>query len=93
MPISKKRTGRESLGNIEKRYEHKSVAGSIKPKGERGVGPIRVKLKTKGTCLAVLRVGTFVTKTIERYFYKPKNELKNVLKSFWFGTVAKAFFL
>ena len=68
----------------------KKIPLTIKAKGEKGVEPIRVKLKTKGTYLAVLAVGTFVTKTIEGYFYKPKNELKNVLESFWYEPVAKA---
>ena len=68
----------------------KKIPLSVKPKGERGVEPIRVKLKSRGTYLAVLAVRTFVTKTIEGYFYKPKNELKNVLKSFWYEPVAKA---
>ena len=68
----------------------KKIPLTIKAKGEKGVEPIRVKLKAKGTYLAVLAVRTFVSKTIEGYFYKPKNELKNVLESFWYEPVAKA---
>ena len=63
---------------------------SIKPKGKKGVESIKVKLEDPGTYLAVLAVGTFVSKTIEGYFYKPKSELKNVLKSVWYEAVAKA---
>ncbi|GAB6163978.1 DUF4198 domain-containing protein [Desulfothermus naphthae] len=62
----------------------------IRPKVNSGVEPIRVKLKDKGTYVVVLAVRTFVSKTIEGYFYKPKNELRNVLKSFWYEPVAKA---
>ena len=63
---------------------------SIKPRGKKGVEPIKVKLEDPGTYLAVLGVRTFVTKTIQGYFYKPKSELKNVLKSVWYEAVAKA---
>jgi len=63
---------------------------SIKPKGKKGVKPIKVKLNEKGTYLVVLVMKTFVSKTIEGYFFKPKNELKNVLKSFLYQAVAKA---
>ncbi len=63
---------------------------NIKPQGKKGVKPVKVKLNEKGTYLAVLMMKTFVSKTIEGYFYKPKNELKNVLKSFLYQAVAKA---
>ena len=68
----------------------KKIPLSIKPKGKKGVEPIKVKLEDRGTYLAVLAVRTFVSKTIEGYFYKSKSELKNVLKSFWYEPVAKA---
>ena len=70
--------------------EGKKIPLRIRPKGNSGVEPIRVKLKDKGTYVVVLAVRTFVSKTIEGYFYKPKNELRNVLKSFWYEPVAKA---
>jgi len=68
----------------------KRIPLNIKPKGEGGIEPIKVKLKDQGTYLAVLAMKTFVSKTIEGYIYKPKDELKNVLESFWYETVAKA---
>jgi len=68
----------------------KKIPLNIKPKGEKGVEPIRVRLKRPGTYLAVLAMKTFVSKTTDGYFYKPKDELKNVLKSSWSETVAKA---
>ncbi len=70
--------------------EGKKMPLEIKIKGERGVEPIKVTLKKPGTYLAVLTMKTFVSKTTEGYFYKPKDELKNVLKSKWSETVAKA---
>ncbi|MBW1689400.1 MAG: DUF4198 domain-containing protein [Deltaproteobacteria bacterium] len=68
----------------------KKIPLSIKPKAEKGVAPIKVMLKSPGTYLAVLAMKTFVSKTTEGYFYKPKDDLKNVLKSSWSETVAKA---
>ncbi|HIE27622.1 TPA: DUF4198 domain-containing protein [Candidatus Poribacteria bacterium] len=70
--------------------EGKKLALEIKAKGEEGVEPIKVKLGKPGTYLAVLTRATFSSKTTEGYFYKPKNQLKNVLKSSWSETVAKA---
>ncbi len=60
--------------------------------GEKGVKPISINLKKQGTYMAVLELKTFVTKTINGYFYKPKNEMENVLESFFYSSTAKAIF-
>jgi uncharacterized GH25 family protein len=68
----------------------KKIPLEIKPKGEKGVEPIKARLEKPGTYLAVLTMKAFVSKTTEGYFYKSKDKLENVLKSSWSETVAKA---
>ncbi len=62
----------------------KTIPLEIKAKGERGVEPVKVKLKEKGTYLAVLtKKSGFVCKTTKGYFYKSKKELTGVISSSW----------
>ncbi len=56
----------------------------------RGIKPVKVRLKNTGIYLAVLTLKTFVSKTVEGYFYKPKNELKDVILSKWYESTAVA---
>ena len=56
----------------------------------KGIKPVKVRLKQSGVYLAVLTLSTFVSKTVEGYFYKPKNELKDVIMSKWYETTASA---
>jgi uncharacterized GH25 family protein len=62
----------------------------VEVNGDKGVKPVRIKLKNKGTYLAVLEMKSFVTKTVDGYFYKPKNELENVLESKWYESTSIA---
>lgn len=54
------------------------------------LAPMTVKLDQPGYYLVQATVKGYVTKTTEGYFYKPKDELENVVKSYWSETVAKA---
>ncbi len=69
---------------------NKQIPLKLKPKAKRGVEPITMTFQQPGTYIAVLSIRTFVTKTVKGYFYKPKNELTNVVHSYWSEMVAKA---
>ncbi len=68
----------------------KTTSLGIRPNGDRGAQPVRVRLKNPGIYLAVLTVKTFVSKTVDGYFLKPKDELKDVIMSKWSETTAMA---
>jgi len=59
-------------------------------KESKGIEPVKIKLKKQGIYLAVLTINTYVSKTVEGYFYKPKNELKDVIQSKWLEATAIA---
>jgi len=62
----------------------------LKIEFKKGIKPIKIHLKKPGVYLAVLGIKTFVSKTTEGYFYKPKDELKDVIMSKWSETTAVA---
>ncbi len=68
----------------------KTVSLNIGSNKNGGIQPIKVRLEEAGAYLAVLTIKTFVSKTVDGYFYKSKDELKDVIMSKWSETTAMA---